>query len=332
MMKCLRGVSIALIGLLTVVACCLAAGGARAGASPASPLQFQPASADSARPAPPTPTPPPAPVPPPEQPAGQPQVKLASPDSVAPPPASAPAPVAAKPAAHEPANSARICGGPGMASLGGGLGLATLLADGDYTNSRAFDSNGNPIWGDRDVSMRMAFAANLRYTWSKHFRWQVSPGFLWVGYSNKALMPFKTAYFPSDSSKGDVLTLVLPVNFQIQLLQRGRTWMFHEGAGPGVYRVWVEQKRHIVEDPTTHKLHAGFYPGLTAEFGAEHFMKALTNVSMEFSAASHLIFAQRDEQFPNGWNSNLWSLEVRFGANYYFDPTPPKKSSGAVTP
>jgi hypothetical protein len=311
MMKCLRGVSIALIGLLTVAACCLAAGGSLAASMPANPLQFQPASPDSAPPA-------------------QPEVKLAPADST--PPAAAPAPAAApvaapaKPAPPEPPNSAHICGGPGLASLGGGAGLATLLADGDYTNSPPTPDG---KYGDRDVSLRMAFAANFRYTWSKHFRWQVSPGFLWVGYSDKALMPFKTAYFPTDSSKGDILTLVLPVSFQVQMLQRTRSWLFHEGAGPGVYRVWVEQKRHVVEDPTTHKLHDGFYPGFSGEFGAEHFLKSLPAVSLEFSTASHLIFAQRDEQFPNGWNSNLWSLEVRFGANYYFDPTPPKKASSA---
>jgi len=205
------------------------------------------------------------------------------------------------------------------------MGLATLLADADYTNSPPTDG----VYGDRDVSLRMAFAANFRYTWSKHFRWQVSPGFLWVGYSDKALMPFKTAYFPTDSSKGDVLTLVMPVSFQIQYLYRTRAWLFHGGGGPGVYRVWVEQKRHVVEDPTTHKLHDGFYPGVSGEIGGEHFLKSLPAVSLEFSAASHLIFAQRDEQFVNGWNSNLWSLEVRFGANYYFDPTPPKKASSA---
>jgi len=317
MMKGLRGVSIALIGLLTVAAYCFAAD-----QPPPSPT---PAPASPAPPATPAPTPPAAPAP----------VTLAPATPAPPPPGTTavdtlakPAAAAAHPRPPEPPNSARVAGGKGLASLGGGLGLATLFADGDYTNSRATDNNGNPIWGDRDVSLRMVFAANLRYTWSNHFRWQVSPGFLWVGYDSKAPMPFRTAYFPSDSSKGDVLTLIMPATFQIQLLQRTRSWLYHEGVGTGAYRVWIEQNRKLVEDPVSHKLHNGFYPGITGEFGAEHFMKTLPAVSLEFSATSHLIFAQRDEQFPSGWNSNVWSFDIRFGANYYFTPGP-KKSGEA---
>src|SRR5262249_39832879 len=74
MMKCFRGVSTALIGLLTVAACCFAANQPQAAAPLANPLQFQPASSDSAPPA-------------------EPQVKLAPADST--PPAAAPAPTAA---------------------------------------------------------------------------------------------------------------------------------------------------------------------------------------------------------------------------------------------
>ena len=324
MMKGLRGVSIALIGLLTVAAYCFAAD------------QPPPSPSPTPAPAPPTPAPPtPPPATPPPAPAAPSPVTL-SPSAPSPGTTAVDTLARARPAAAthskppsppEPPNSAHVAGGPGLASLGGGLGLATLLADGDYTNSRATDSKGNPTWGNRDVSLRMSFTASFRYTWSKHFRWQVSPGFLWAGYDSKAPMPFRTAYFPTDSTKANILTLVMPATFEIQYLQRTRTWLYHEGVGTGAYRVWIEQSRKLVEDPVSHKLHNGFYPGLTADFGAEHFLKTMPAVSIEFSTATHLIFAQRDEQFPSGWNSNVWSLDLRFGANYYFNPAP--KHSGA---
>ena len=118
----------------------------------------------------------------------------------------------------------------------------------------------------------------------------------------------------------------MPANVQIQLLQPGKTWVWHEGVGGGLYRVWVEQGRHVVKDPITKRLHSGFYPGFTAELGVERFLKVMPSVSLEWSAASHLVFAERDEQFPSGFNSNLWTVEARFGANYWFNPMAPKKA------
>ena len=40
---------------------------------------------------------------------------------------------------------------------------------------------------------------------------------------------------------------------------------------------------------------------------------------------NHLVFAQRNEQFPSGYNSNLMATELRLGLNYYFDPLKEKK-------
>ena len=219
---------------------------------------------------------------------------------------------------------------PGHASLGGGLGLASFLADADYTKSRDGGGTGRDLWGTRDASMRFAFAASIRYAWSNHWRWQVSPGFLWTGYQNHAVAPFQTAYFPGDSLKGNYLTLVMPAQAQIQLLQSRSRWLFHEGVGGGVYRVWIEQYRHVVKDPVTRDLHRGFYPGLTAELGAEHFLKTMPAVSLEWSLASHLVFAERDEQFPSGFNSNVWTVEARMGANYWFNPGVAKKADNAA--
>lgn len=231
------------------------------------------------------------------------------------------------PATGAPSTTGSLWGQPGQASLGGGMGLSRFMADADYTSSRDGGGKGRDLWGTRDAAMRFAFAANLRYTASKHTRWQVSPGFLWAGYKDNARSPFRTDYFPTDSLKGKWLTLVMPASFQFQFLQRGQKWLFHEGVGPGVYRVWVEQDRHVVKDPATKRLHRGFYPGATAEFGMERFTRVLPAVSIEVSAASHYVFAERDEQFPSGFNSNLWTVEARIGANYHFNPRVQKKAT-----
>ncbi len=223
-------------------------------------------------------------------------------------------------------------GNPGQASFGGSAGLSRFLGDGDYTHARDGGGSGRDLWGTRDAAMRFGFAAHLRYTMSKHWRWQVSPGFTWAGYKKNSPAPFKTAYFPNDSLKDEYLTLVMPVSAQLQWLQRGKNWLFHEGVGGGVYRVWVQQDRHVVKDPLSRRLHRGFYPGVSAEFGAERFLKAMPSVSLEFVAASHLVFAERDEQFPLGFNSNVWTSEIRFGANYHFSPLTAKKKPATILP
>jgi len=235
-------------------------------------------------------------------------------------PAATPAETAA------PAIDAPKFGIPGQASIGGSAGLARFLGDADYTHSRDGGGSGRDVWGTRDAAMRFAFAAHLRYTTSKRLRWQVNPGFLWAGYKENSPAPFKTAYFPNDSLKDEYLTLVMPLSAQIQWLQRTPNWLLHFGAGGGAYRVWLQQDRHVVQDPVSRRLHKGFYPGFTGEIGAERFLKGMPSVSLEFAAASHLVFAQRDEQFPSGFNSNVWTSELRFGANYYFNPRARKKS------
>jgi hypothetical protein len=236
------------------------------------------------------------------------------------------------PAASAKADQAGSANAPGTASLGGGLGGSYFLADADYTQARDGGGTGRGIWGSRDAAARFAFAGNLRYVMSRHFRWQVSPGFLWSGYSGDGKVPFRTAVSPDDSLRKHLLTLMMPVSFQIQLLQHGKSWLWHEGLGPGIYRVWVEQNRRFVKDPVTERVHRGFYPGGSLEVGAEHFLRNLTAVSLEFSVESHFVFAQRNDQFPSGFNSNLWTVEARFGANYHFNPMQLRKPASKAAP
>jgi hypothetical protein len=213
------------------------------------------------------------------------------------------------------------------ASIGGMVGGAGMFADGDYSNTRTPTGE----YGDRDAAARFAFAANFRYSFNHWLRWQVSPGFFWVGYDHTSPLPFQDVNNPDDTTKEKVLTLVLPVSAQLQWTPRRGPWIYHVGAGPGVYRVWVENRRKVIKDPVTKVNHKGFYPGVSGQIGVERFLKASTSTALELSVAGHWAFADRPEQFPSGFNSALLGVEIRVGANYHFDPARfgKKKTEGA---
>ena len=204
----------------------------------------------------------------------------------------------------------------GKASLGGQLGLSRFLSDEDYTKSR--DAGG--AFGSSDVRQRFAFAANFRYTMSPSWRWQIAPGYTWTGYQKDSPVPFPDPNYPGDTTKEKYLTQAMPVSAQIHYVHRLGKWYWHFGGGPNVTRVWIENRRKVLKDPVSKKLHKGFYPGASFEVGAERYLKSLPSVTLEFAASGHYVMAQRDEQFPSGFNSALSWAELRFGANYYFDP------------
>jgi hypothetical protein len=109
-------------------------------------------------------------------------------------------------------------------------------------------------------------------------------------------------------------------------------WLYHAGAGPGLYRVWVENHRKVLKDPVSLKLHRGVYPGGSAEFGAERFLKSLTSTSVEATLAGHLALARDDDRFIAGFNSNLLALEARIGVNYYFNTAASQKKATEPLP
>jgi|GEM_PF-1970393 len=201
------------------------------------------------------------------------------------------------------------------AAIGGLVGGAGMFADTDYSNTRTPSGE----FGDRDASPRFAFYANFRYSLTPWLRWQVSPGFFWVGYDHASPLPFQDTNNPDDTTKEKVLTLVLPVSAQLQWTPQRGPWLYHVGAGPGVYRVWVENRRKVIKDPITKVQHKGFYPGVSGQIGVERFLKAQPSTALEVSIASHWAFATRPDQFPSGFNSSLLGVEFRIGANYYFD-------------
>jgi hypothetical protein len=166
-----------------------------------------------------------------------------------------------QPAAQEPSGMI-----PGRGAIGGLVGGSYFFADADYTTG---------------ALPRFAFAGNLRYVASRSWRIQVSPGFTWAGYGNDHPMPFVDARYPGDVTKADVLTLLVPISTQLQYVRATGGWFLHAGAGPGLYRVLVENRRDVILDPQTFRPHRGLYLGGSAQVGVERFLKSLPNTNVE---------------------------------------------------
>jgi hypothetical protein len=194
--------------------------------------------------------------------------------------------------------------GAGRGAIGGQLGGSFFWADGDYSEG---------------AKARFAFSGHFRYVLNKSLRWQISPGFTWSGYSSSVEQPVPDGRHPENSDKSSNLTLLLPMTFQLQYLYHTKKWHYHLGAGPGFYRVWIENHREVLPDPVTFVLHQKVHPGVTGEFGVERFLKQLPSTSVEATTVTHWVFAQDDEAYPSGYNSFLAATEIRIGANYYFD-------------
>lgn len=193
---------------------------------------------------------------------------------------------------------------PGRGAIGGQVGGSLFWADADYSEG---------------AQARFAFSGHYRYVVNHWLRWQVSPGFTWSGYSGAIPAPVPDGHYPYDVTKHTNLVLLLPISFQMQYLHQVGKWHYHLGAGPGVYRVWIENRRLVLLDPVTFVKHRKLHPGVTGEIGVERFLKQLPSTSVEATVATHWVFAQDDQDYPSGYNSFLAVTELRIGANYYFD-------------
>ncbi len=207
---------------------------------------------------------------------------------------------------------------PGLGGLGAQLGGSYFGVD---------RMVGGEWFGDysKRAVPRFSFAGQFRYVRSRHWRWQVSPGFTWAAYKPGTLLPTTVPGSQEGREKDNVLVLLQPTTAQLQLVTRRGRWFYHAGVGPGLYRVVVENNRAVYWDPVTLRAHRGLYPGASFEIGFERFLKSITTSSIEITWVNHLVFAQRDEQFRSGYNSNLMATELRVGLNYYFDPLRQKK-------
>jgi len=224
----------------------------------------------------------------------------------APTPSPTPAPTAA--ATPPPPRTGAT---PGRGGLGGLIGGSLFYSDEEYS---------------KGALPRFDFSGQFRYVMSPRFRIQISPGFTWAAYSKTEPPPFTDINNPGDLTKENYLALLVPVSAQLQMTFGKAPWLYHLGGGPGIYRLWVQNHRKVLVDPATFRLHRGVYLGFTLEAGAERFLKALPNTSVEVSAVHHQVMATRDEQFPTGWNSTVGVVGLRAGVNYYFDVNRLKKS------
>lgn len=200
-------------------------------------------------------------------------------------------------------------------SFGGQMGWGNFFADGDYTKRR--EANGE--FGSSDTRSRPAFSATFRYQMSPWLRWQIAPGYQWVGYQDDSPIPFTDRNNPGDTTKEKVLTQLLPASFQLQYTRLRGRWLYHLGAGPGLYRVWVQNRRKVLADPVSLKRHVGWYPGVSGEIGAARHLQSLPSVSLEASLDAHWAFSTREEQFPSGFNAHVLAMGLKVGANYHFD-------------
>ncbi len=206
---------------------------------------------------------------------------------------------------------------PGRGSVGGQVGVTSFLAEKDYSQG---------------ALPRMSFSGHFRYVINKGLRWQVSPYFTWSAYKVDAPVPFTDSNFPADRTKDHFLTQIVGASGQLQFTGGKGAWKYHFGAGPALYRVVVQNRRKVIKDPVTFKLHQGTYLGANAEFGVERFLKGLPNTSLEWTAAYQGAFAKRDDQFPSGFNGSVHAAELRFGAHYYYEFKKPKKPQGNKKP
>ncbi|NOT34369.1 MAG: hypothetical protein HOP12_09390 [Candidatus Eisenbacteria bacterium] len=208
--------------------------------------------------------------------------------------------VTARPAIVAPRSGATT----GRAGVAGYVGASKFVAAEDFSTG---------------ALPRFDFAATLRYVLSPGWRLQVSPGFTWSGYSKQEVPPFTDPQFPGDTTKEHYLALLTPVSAQLQYTWMSGSLLWHLGAGPGVYRVAVQNHRKTLQDAVTLRRHQGLYLGGSGELGMEKFLKSLPTTSVELALVDHFVLATRDDQFPSGWNSAINAASFRIGMNYYFE-------------
>ena len=192
---------------------------------------------------------------------------------------------------------------PGRGGIGGMIGGGQIFTDGDYSEG---------------AQPRFAFAGYFRYVFNGWLRLQISPGYTWTAYKSSTPIPFTDPNFAADSTKDEVVTQLVPVTAQLQYLKRSGKWLYHAGLGPGLYRVWITNRRKVLKDPVTLELHRGVYWGVGGQIGAERFLEALPNTSVEVNASSNWVFAEDDDRFVSGYNSFLGNVAIKVGMNYYW--------------
>ena len=205
----------------------------------------------------------------------------------------------------------------GRAGIGGLIGGSFFYAADDFSHGAL------PRWD---------FSGHWRYSFSDRWRGQISVGFTWAAYDKSTAAPFTSLDFPTQTTKEGFITQLVPVTAQLQYRFGSSKWNYHIGAGPGLYRVVVQDERKVQKDPVTLELHQNVWWGFSGEFGMEKFARTLPSTSFEINVVTHWVFAQDDTRFPSGFSSALGAVAVRMGVNYYFDTAMLKKKTPEALP
>ena len=196
----------------------------------------------------------------------------------------------------------------GKGSLGGSLGVPTILATGELK---------------RGQRPRIIGKGHFQYVMDNDWRLSFRGGFGWLGYSDKFNAPFllQAAAAGGDSTRGDQLVILNPFTAVLTYTRRmSKSWQAFVGAGPGAYRVNIQNDHRTLFDPVTHSRYRYGSLGASGEGGMEYFLPANRNVSLEGVGTIHYLFKGNKDRFPSGYSGKHMFLDLSLGVNVYFRP------------
>lgn len=197
---------------------------------------------------------------------------------------------------------------PGKGSLGGSLGVPEILATGELK---------------RGQRPRMIGKLHFQYVMANDWRLSLRGGFGWLGWSDKQPAPFvlQAEQPGGDATRGDQLLIFNPFTAAITRTQKlSGSWQAFLGAGPGAYRINIQNDHRTIFDPVTHDRYKFGSFGLSGEGGAEYFLPANRNVSLEGVASIHYLFDDHKDRYPSGYSGKHIFSDLSIGVNVYFRP------------
>jgi hypothetical protein len=208
-----------------------------------------------------------------------------------------------------------------MGSLGATLGVPFILAPGELK------------WGQKP---RIMGKGNFQYVINKSWRTSFKFGYGWNGYSDEFNAPFtlQAAEAAGDTSKGDQLVIMNPFTATVHWThEMSKNWMWYVGAGPGVYRVNIQNDHRTIYDPVTHERFKFGSFGISGTGGMEYFLPSNHNVSLLGTATVDHLFSSFKDRFPSGYSGPYTFMDVSIGVNVYFKPLGAKSTPApAPTP
>ena len=211
---------------------------------------------------------------------------------------------------------------PGKASLGGMVGVPLIMGDDDLKEG---------------ASPRLIGEANFQYVFTPSWRLSASFGYGWSGYKDGTPTPYPVRDPDTGDSvnvRDDMLSKFVPIDVTLirSLKEQGKGWSPFVGAGVGMTRVEIVNKRIKIKDPATFDALASWSPNAHGLVGVEYVLPSNTNVSFDWSARWTQLLKDDPESFPSGFTGKHSFLSLTFGVNVYFWPIGYKPVETAKTP